>query len=380
MKTTNKATVLIIDNSLDKTGAFKAIYGFAKSVKEEIKIIFIFSTKSTLVKYVERAGFEVRQLPFVELSKKTTNLIFYFPMLLRNAFALKKIVKQKNIRLVHVNDFYNLVGVFAKLLGGNFSLITHVRFMPDRFPSILVRIWVGLNLKYSEKIVCVSDAVRNRLPKHSKITTIYDTTITKDIKYSHKEPIDNTIHFLYLAHYIPGKGQDLALESFSLAYAQNPSLRLIFAGGDMGLKKNQVFKRNLIKKAQELGLKEFVKFKGYIDNIWDEMTNADVILNFSESESFSFVCLEAMFCGKPLISTDCGGPAELIEHGVTGWIVPNKDVISMKEALLFFAENMEVRSRIGKNALLSARSKFSKKNTYDILKDLYNIVLVNKRK
>ena len=278
--------------------------------------------------------------------------------------------------IVHVNDFYNLVGVGAKALGGQFALLTHVRFMPDRFPSLLVTVWMKLNLAYSERIVCVSQAVKKCLTDHPKLRVVYDgLTPSTAANAVRRRPGKGRINLLYLAHYISGKGQDMALEAFGQAYQQNKNLRLHMVGGDMGLAKNKQYRTYLEQQAEILGIRSAVTFAGPTSNTLEEFKQADIFLNFSESESFSMTCLEALASGVPLIATDCGGPAELFEHGESGYLIPNCDIEAGKNAILVLADDQEMRWHFSRNSVHYVARKFSTKNTVDRLLGIYDIVL-----
>ena len=118
-----------------------------------------------------------------------------------------------------------------------------------------------------------------------------------------------------------------------LAHARNPNLRLHFVGGDMGMVKNQEFRPELEAPQQAAGLAEAVHFDGFAADTEAAMKAHDIVLNFSEAESFSLTCLDALYYGVPLIATDCGGPAELFENGRSGLLVPNRNVPAMAEAI-----------------------------------------------
>jgi glycosyltransferase involved in cell wall biosynthesis len=60
---------------------------------------------------------------------------------------------------------------------------------------------------------------------------------------------------------------------------------------------------------------------------------ADLLVLPSLEDGFGFVVAEAMACGLPVIVTDCCGAAELVEPGVTGWIVPAGDIEALVGAL-----------------------------------------------
>ena len=82
-----------------------------------------------------------------------------------------------------------------------------------------------------------------------------------------------------------------------------------------------------------------------------------------------------MFYGCPIIATRSGGPEELIEHNYSGLLVPVDDVTAMSEAMLYFIENPNERSRMMMNAYQSIREKCSKSNTIDQLDSVYQGVL-----
>ena len=371
-----KRTVLVVENSLDTTGAFNTIFNYAQYAQRDYRFVFVLPHKSRLSHRVRQAGFIVETLPFREINKRPLNLLLYLPTLLVNAIRLKRMARRHRAAIVHVNDFYNLVGAVAKLFGGQFALLTHIRFMPDRFPRPLVNGWMRLNLAYSAYVICVSQAVKNCLADHPKLRVIYDGLAYKVPEAANREETeDETIRLLYLAHYIPGKGQDLALEAFGRAYRQNPKLKLRFVGGDMDLLKNQQYRAQLMRRANELGIMHAVTFDGPVSDVRKALAQADLALNFSESESFSMTCLEALAAGVPLIATDCGGPAELFEHGESGYLIANRDIEAGKNAILLLTRDLEMRRCFSQNSRYYVLRKFSAKNTSKKLADVYAEVL-----
>lgn len=89
----------------------------------------------------------------------------------------------------------------------------------------------------------------------------------------------------------------------------------------------------------DLGLSENVKFIKKIpqQSVYELMCGSDVLLLSSIEEGIANVCVEAMFCKLPVISTNCGGMEELIRHNETGFITPVRDAKEMAVKLVDFS-------------------------------------------
>ena len=372
-----KPVVLILDNSVDLTGALKSITRTSFDLKAYFDFVFVIPKKSRGRFWMERNGFQsIEELPLKEINKQILQLLVYIPFLLMNAIRLRNIIKRSNVSLLHVNDIYNLLPVVLNFFGSNVSYVCHVRFLPDRFPTWLFNFWLKAHLRYAKKIVVVSKSVLNQLPDHPKFELIYNE-IPLGERYPDelKTSSTNEFVFLYLSNFIEGKGQNFALEAFANIHTDLPGWKLRFVGGDMGLLKNKQYKESLQKRAQELKILEKTEWQGFTEDVEKEYRQADIVLNFSESESFSITCAEALFFGKPLIATDCGGPREIVDHNETGLIVPNRNVAGMASAMKQLAINETQREQMAQRAKISVRTRFSIENTSFRLKSVYDAAL-----
>lgn len=351
--------ILIIDNSVAFTGAFKCALNEAELLSEEHSFTFVLPEKSNLKKTVAEHGHRVYRIPMLEIRRSFFVILLYPFILLRNTFALRKIIKKEQIDVVQVNDFYNMLGVMLRMSGFNGKLITWVRFLPSVMPGPLRKIWTALGLKYSHKVVAVSDAVKNQLPKNEKIVRIYDPVMLSEHQPPKRYVDASVVNVLYLANYIQGKGQDSALEAFALAYQKNKNIRLTFTGGDMGLEKNTEYRQLLEGRVSALSLNEVVKFEPFNADVESVIKGADIALNFSEAESFSMTCLEAAYYGTTLIATRCGGPEEIIDNGKTGITVPVKDINAMHEAILKLSAEPQLRNQYAAAGKEYVRQKFN---------------------
>ena len=76
-----------------------------------------------------------------------------------------------------------------------------------------------------------------------------------------------------------------------------------------------------------------VHFTGHQDDVYAWMDALDIVVHASFGEPFGLVLVEAMALGKPLVATAAGGPTEIIEHGVSGLLVPPGDSVSLADAI-----------------------------------------------
>lgn len=351
--------ILIIENSIAYTGAFKCALEEAMLLKNEHEFIFIINEQSNLEQTLLNKGFRAYKIPFLEIRKSIPVLIKYPFRLLRNTVLLWRIVRQHKPDVVQVNDLYNLLGAMLKMTGYKGRLLTYVRFLPASLPGIFRNIWVHFAQKHSHKVIAVSDIVLSQLPTGNNTIRIYDPVdFTEHLPA--KQPADHKpVKLLYLGNYIKGKGQNYALEAFYKARKQGADVVLKFVGGDMGLEKNRHFKKELEKSAKTLGIEDLVTFAPFNSNVEQEVKAADVVLNFSDGESLSMTTMEACIYGTPVIATKCGGPQEIIDDGRTGMLVPVADIDAMTEAIVALAGNAPLRAQLGMAAKTYVREKFS---------------------
>ena len=325
---------------------------------------------------LEADGYVVHELPFVEISRRKLDLLLYVPMLLLNGWRLHHLARCRGADVLHVNDFYNLTGYVARCLSfGRLGLVVHVRFLPQTLPQLFARPWRWLAEHGAQQVVCVSEAVRHYFaPTLGRVRTVYDPLPGRgetSPQYEVALELTGPLRLLYLSNYIKGKGQNFALDAFARAFARNSALRLHFVGGDMGMTKNQEFRRELEAAAQAAGLAEVVSFDGFAADTEATMKAHDVVLNFSEAESFSLTCLDALYYGVPLIASDCGGPAELFEAGKSGILVPNRDAVAMADAIYTLAADADMRRRFSTASRNFVRQKFAPAHTYRLLESCY---------
>lgn len=107
----------------------------------------------------------------------------------------------------------------------------------------------------------------------------------------------------------------------------------------------------------ELNLDDLVIFLGKRDQ--DTLpyyySAAEVLIMPSHYESFGMVALEAMACGTPVVASQVGGLAFLVQDGVTGYVVPDNDPALLADRLEQMIRNPELRRTLGQQAAAYAQ-------------------------
>jgi len=365
--------ILIIDNSQGITGAFKTIFHVANSLKSRFEFHFATPTGNKHVPVlISQNGFQHKPMGYVEINKSWT-VIFYLPMLIYNSWRLLQYIQRNNISIVHVNDLYNMTGVVIKVFRPSLKVIYHVRLLSGSYAGFLYKFWINTIGRKADRIIVVSECVRKQVQKFvdaQVVSRIYDF-FELDEKWNSKQAEGNLIKLFYLANFTRGKGQEHAIRSFRKALTENDSIRITFSGTDFGRRKNRAFRQSILDEAGDLVDKGYITFTGGVADIEKTVKEHHILLNFSESESFSMTCYEAGFYGVPVVVTDCGGPTEFVEHEVSGLIVPKGDIDAMSKAILKLADDGILRAAIGQRAKTLIRRRVAEENPIDRYRAIY---------
>lgn len=175
---------------------------------------------------------------------------------------------------------------------------------------------------------------------------------------------------LFVGRIEPLKGLDILLQALALMIKDNrltkslPCLSVI--GGDPGeddLVKSQEMLR-VQEMSQQLGLADYVGFQGKKsqDSLPYYYSGSEVVIVPSHYESFGMVALEAMACGTPVVASQVGGLAYLIQDGVTGFHVPVGEPEALADRITALLLDHELRARMGRQA-----AEFAKEYSWAII-------------
>jgi glycosyltransferase involved in cell wall biosynthesis/predicted metal-dependent phosphoesterase TrpH len=154
------------------------------------------------------------------------------------------------------------------------------------------------------------------------------------------------IKVLYAGRLTKEKGADLLVESFLRAYATDPRLHLLLAGGGP---EEEMLRERLGEQATFLGWLEG-------DDLARAYASADVFLFCSRTDTFGQVLVEAGASGVPVVAVDEGGPSSIVVDGETGRLC-DPDAAMLAAALLQLADSPAWRAKLGRQARDAARAR-----------------------
>lgn len=140
----------------------------------------------------------------------------------------------------------------------------------------------------------------------------------------------------------PGKGVDSVIKVLPKVIAAVPDLfYVVIGGGDLQSRLEEMARESLVRdRILFIGKVQLEQLKGYY-------SRADVFVMPSRQEGFGIVFLEAMAFGKPVIAGDYGGAPEIVQDGVTGFLVNPDDLEGLTCRLIQLLQDEALRKEMG---------------------------------
>jgi D-inositol-3-phosphate glycosyltransferase len=164
---------------------------------------------------------------------------------------------------------------------------------------------------------------------------------------------------LFVGRIEPLKGIDTLLEAIAILRARQVYMCLAVVGGEP-TENPEVISAEMARLQdirQQHGLNDLVAFLGKRaqDTLPYYYSAAEAVVVPSHYESFGMVALEAMACGTPVVASEVGGLAFLVQNGVTGYTFPVDDAQALADRLQALLQDQELRQRLGAQAASFAR-------------------------
>ncbi|WP_236222625.1 glycosyltransferase [Pseudomonas asiatica] len=298
--------------------------------------------KQPLGEWEEIEGVPVIRFPYIvsALLPFQAHAFTYSHGLMRHAEMLRKVF---DFQLIHAHTAYT-DGTASRKLASKFKVPLVITEHTGPFTTLTrtayLRRTTQKSLNAADKVISVSTAlladIRKNVSLNPKVQTeVIPNLVDTDFFKAEPLPCDGLIHMLWVGHFVPVKRVPLLLEAFAIALESQPLLRLSLAGDGEG--EDQA--RQL---AAQLGISDYVTFLGRAtrEQVRGHYQNCHFLVISSETETFGVVAIEAMSCGRPVLSSNCGGPADVITHPNLGRVV-DLTTEGMAEGMLAMAASLD---------------------------------------
>lgn len=152
----------------------------------------------------------------------------------------------------------------------------------------------------------------------------------------------------------PQKGYTFLIEAARAVIDSIPEVHFI-AAGEM----NAETSRPLFELVDQLGLRNHFHFLGFRDDIPEILSELDVFVLASTSEGLPLALLEAMAAGRPVVATQCGGPAEVVQNGVNGLLIPPGEPKAIASAVTELLTNRDRAARFAQAGRAKTQADFT---------------------
>ncbi|KKK37617.1 N-acetyl-alpha-D-glucosaminyl L-malate synthase [Mesobacillus campisalis] len=254
-----------------------------------------------------------------------------------------------------------LHGTDITVLGYDSSLSDAIRFGIEKSDAVTAVSNALVAQTYDvinpdKKIHCVHNFIDQRVYQSQK----------SSLREEYKIPPGDKV-IIHVSNFRPVKRVPDVVRVFAKVASRMPAkLILVGDGPEMKVVANLV---------NRLGIKDKVLFLGKQENLAELYSISDLMLLLSEKESFGLAALEAMSCGVPCIGTDIGGIPEVITDGEDGFICALGDIDDMAAKALNLLTEQNQYDKFSRNAVETAREKFSAEKIVREYEDVYAEVL-----
>ena len=283
---------------------------------------------------------------------------------------------------IHSMRYVGLAGLVFRACHQEVPIVAnHLHLSRD----VLDRALTWLVVRYADAIVAISRFSRRQLVQdlgadphkihviYCGVSDFYQPDSGGTGLLAHSSLANNQI-VLFVGGLKPRKNLDFLLTIFRQVSVAVPQARLVL-GGD-GEERGR-----LEALARQLGIGDLVYFAGFLSEeeklAW--LNAATVFVSPSRLEGFGMNVAEAMACGKPAVVSAAGALPEVVEDGVTGYVVPLDDKEGFVTAIVRLLRDPALARKLGAAGQRRVRERFSWDRAACQVKCIYEDVLACRR-
>ncbi len=359
-----KVMHFITDTNVGGAGIW--LINYLKSFdRKELDVSVVLPTGAAIKDKAEILGIQIYEL----------NSIADKSFSLSSVTEIKKLIKAKKPDIVHTHASLS-ARIAAKMCGVPVVHTRHCLEGKKSFPKDVI--YKFINNTLSDRVIGVSKAVTQNLEDDGiikdKLSLVYNgiTPLTKydedrkrQAKLSFDIPPDATVVGL-VARLEDVKNPLLFVRTAKIVAKKHKDVCFLIVGEGS-------LRSDVTREAEPL--QDRVRMAGYLPDIERAYNAMDILTLTSKSEALSIAILEGQSIELPVVSTDSGGPKEIITNGENGIITPNNDENALSDAITYLLENPEKRAMFGKKGRENVLTNFSSENMAQSIEKIYKSLL-----
>ena len=334
---------------------------------------------------LEKNGIEYEFLRLGVMRRKYFNAVAIFPFafqLLMAIVAIVRIIRRRNIVIVHSNTLTVLAGAFAASLTRTPHL-WHVHEILVE-PPAMRRLLHAIAPRFTSVILCVSNAVRDHIAADQpvfvhKLRVIYVGIDAE--RFADPAAGERVRQEFGIAPGVPligmvgkvcrWKGQLVFAAAAARILRQFPQAQFAAVGGVFDTERELMVQFR--SEVERLGLTHAFQIHDFRPDIRGVMNAYDIfVLPSTQPDPCPTVVLEAMAAGKPVIATAHGGPLEQVVDGETGYLVRPNDSEDIAGAISKMLAKRDMLKSMGEAGRRRVMAHFHIKGFMAGLQSLYN--------
>ena len=286
--------------------------------------------------------------PYLNLVHKDIRIVdLKAPRVLASLPALARYLRREQPRaLISALNYANVVAVWARSLAGvptkvlvnEQNTVSKSAFNSVRRRQRMVPYFMKHFYPWADYIIGNSQGVAEDLSRVTglppqRINILYNPVVTPEVQEKVHAPLhhpwfepDQPPVILAVGRLTKQKDFPTLIRAFAQVLTKRPARLMILGEG--------VDRPMLEALVRELGLKDHVSLPGFVENPYAYMKRAALYVLSSRWEGLPTVLIEALYCGRPIVATDCpSGPREILAGGQYGALVPVGDVDALSRAI-----------------------------------------------
>jgi glycosyltransferase involved in cell wall biosynthesis len=375
--------VLYVNNGADIYGASRCLLRMLKALdRSRFLPLVVLPEDGPLRPRLEALGVEVLFHPRLSVMTRRVFrswriLVFFleFPV---SVFYLWRLIRWRKIDLVHTNTGVMVSPALAAKLAG----VPHVWHIRDWFQEFR-QLWKPYSfyiLWSSQAVLAISQAVANQFPVNPKISVVYDGCATDEFFPGEAQAGRQFRQRFGLGtEFVAGcvgriklrrKGQEVLVRAAALLKARGLRPRILIVGA--AYPGNEDHLQNLQDLIRESAVQDLVVLTGELDDVKPAYAAMNVlVLPSAQPEPLGDVMLEAMAMKVPVIATNLGGPPEVVQEGITGFLVPPSDPAALADKIELLMKDPKLMERLGQAGPQRVMERFSMAEMIRRIESLY---------